>query len=202
MDATGGDHPRAGGETVAAVFPTQVLSGPSPRGRGNRRRGVPDAGAVGTIPARAGKPAPPWDGAAWRRDHPRAGGETSVWQRWPDDPSGPSPRGRGNLIFEAVTPLPHGTIPARAGKPRFLPAPFGRLRDHPRAGGETLASAPTTAPGTGPSPRGRGNRPGRVGHVDAVGTIPARAGKPKCSTRANKHRRDHPRAGGETAGLP
>src|SRR5438132_71642 len=96
----------------------------------------------------------------------------------PPQGPGPSPRGRGNRRQWTDHQRQQGTIPARAGKPRPSPPRTAHPRDHPRAGGETVAIANGGTLEAGPSPRGRGN-PTQVSHQGTLaGTIPARAGKP------------------------
>ena len=90
---------------------------------------------------------------------------------------GSSPRGRGKPHRLLKCRVPHGLIPARAGKTGCPARYAGSSSAHPRAGGENDAG----------------------GHAAAVGPglIPARAGK----TRRRLDRRPicwaHPRAGGE-----
>ena len=116
------------------------------------------------------------------RVHPRVGGET----RKPKAPErlteGPSPRGRGNRH-----PVGSIVLCRHAG-----PSPRGRGNlDPPRS------VRPARLP-EGPSPRGRGNLL-RIGvRTGVVGSIPAWAGKPPGTGRADWSLRVHPRVGGET----
>src|SRR5438034_1005589 len=50
----------------------------------------------------------------------------------------------------------------------------------------------------GPSPRGRGNHGTPSLWPSGIGTIPARAGKPRGPLARAAREQDHPRAGGET----
>lgn len=52
-------------------------------------------------------------------------------------------------------------------------------RDHPRVGGGTHEGFSQLALRQGPSPRGRGNRPGSFCVQGDLGTIPAWAGEPE-----------------------
>ena len=137
MARTAAVHPRVGGETIAAtLFPRSTI-GPSPRGRGNLRpctsttlKGGPSPRGPGnrfrfevedlvrwSIPAWAGKPVGPAQPHAWRRVHPRVGGETHATAGRRDELRGPSPRGRGNREVGGVIGSGGGSIPAWAGKP-------------------------------------------------------------------------------------
>ena len=92
------DHPRVGGGTSEGRIGGVASPGPSPRGRGNRRRATPRGCRVGTIPAWAGEPDSLRCGMLCAADHPRVGGGTGVPVVARSPPYGPSPRGRGNLI--------------------------------------------------------------------------------------------------------
>ena len=92
--------------------------------------------------------------------------------------TGPSPRGRGNLLQKTTPSLLLGTIPAWA---------------------ETQMTAAQFMGSAGPSPRGRGNRASIGPSEDIEGTIPAWAGKPSPVRSFQSPYQDHPRVGGETA---
>ena len=192
-------HPRAGGGTPIWLADHPFAEGPSPRGRGNPLGGIAASRRTGAIPARAGEPQEWLRRSLFLRGHPRAGGGTVA----DDDPrltvTGPSPRGRGNLVEGVQVTADEGAIPARAGEPSARRRPCAPSRGHPRAGGGT--SAVTTLPaeirgpsprggGTwvwkpltsfcrGPSPRGRGNLPLDREWLTLAGAIPARAGEPE-----------------------
>ena len=73
-------------------------------------------------------------------------------------PSGPSPRGWGELVRQE-TPLGlDRTIPTRVGRTGLCSQRFIATADHPHAGGEN--SQPTSLEGSsgGPSPRGWGEQ--------------------------------------------
>ena len=206
-------HPRVGGETAICASSSSSSCGPSPRGRGNRRkrdaraisqglsprgRGNPrcrahGARCCGSIPAWAGKPEHTHSTQAHTQVHPRVGGETHRSA----DPSqlsrGPSPRGRGNLGTRIDITSDAGSIPAWAGKPPAQPGRYPRSEVHPRVGGETVQNVALGALFGGPSPRGRGN-PVQVVEVEPrTGSIPAWAGKPA---------RPRPRARTFTGSIP
>ena len=91
----------------------------------------------------------------------------------------------------------HRFIPARAGNTTRPTRRRTEATVHPRAGGEHVANAATSASGTGSSPRGRGTR----GDAKAVRLmyrfIPARAGNTCPGLSASLLSSVHPRAGGE-----
>ena len=110
-------HPRVGGETTALSVGAGATFGPSPRGRGNRRRGGRCRGASRSIPAWAGKPTTFRSLIPAFRVHPRVGGETVYHRPFKRSGRGPSPRGRGNRApLHPRRPLSR-SIPAWAGKP-------------------------------------------------------------------------------------
>ena len=98
-------------------------------------------------------------------------------------------------------PVPVGSIPARAGEPRFGTPCVARVGVYPRAcGGTSLASALTRRP-TGLSPRVRGNLP-RQSYRPAVSrSIPARAGEPLTRCQPYSLSTVYPRACGGTADI-
>ena len=134
------DHPRAGGEPEingaweprrgpsprgrgnhCVQASAKLIEGPSPRGRGNRAYGLRRGHAL--------------------RDHPRAGGETSLADAATAQNGGPSPRGRGNHEHShRQTGRIAGPSPRGRGN-RLRRHPMAAVRDHPRAGGETQAAA-------------------------------------------------------------
>ena len=111
--------------------------------------------------------------------------------------SGSSPRGRGKQIDLDWEDAGPGLIPARAGKTHHDQDQTVRLPAHPRAGGENVVEPVWTNVSTGSSPRGRGKHVLLECRHLAVRLIPARAGKTLRASRMWRHRRAHPRAGGE-----
>ena len=193
------DHPRAGGGTLVNVAHDNASGGPSPRGRGNLKICEYWPVTPGTIPARAGEPGSGQGDPLFGGDHPRAGGGTGgvsrfVWLR-----RGPSPRGRGNLVYLCLMVAGLGTIPARAGEPKTAGDGLYTNRDHPRAGGGTVPVGCLAPFPLGPSPRGRGNHVLIVVVQVLARTIPARAGEPILIAGTLRIIWDHPRAGGGTA---
>ena len=169
-------------------------------------------------PRVGGEPPDDRRGAPDRPVHPRVGGET-VFRPYPTVfGTGPSPRGRGNLLRRAGRRVLQGSIPAWAGKPKSdrgysdsngsIPAwagkplscgPRGRAFGvHPRVGGETEHAGLRCRAQPGPSPRGRGNLVMLPIEVLGYRSIPAWAGKPRRVDRGPRGRGVHPRVGGET----
>ena len=94
-----------------------MLSGLSPRGRGNLSVSNADWVRVRSIPAWAGEPASPLAASRITRVYPRVGGGTVRRVTIDDRIRGLSPRGRGNpgrLLLADSVPR---SIPAWAGEP-------------------------------------------------------------------------------------
>ena len=173
-------------------------AGPSPRWRGDRMTGVPEATRHGTIPALAGRPSIRPRASARRWDHPRAGGETHKPAPGSDPRQGPSPRWRGDRRVICSIWRRSRTIPALAGRPEPCPYRTSAASDHPRAGGETFFAGSRDHRRRGPSPRWRGDLPRAASARCRRRTIPALAGRPRASPGPRGATADHPRAGGET----
>ena len=195
---THGVHPRVGGETDVTLTQSDIVGGPSPRGRGNLRPEAAAHFAIGSIPAWAGKPEACCRSCPSTWVHPRVGGETPrppvavmIW-------SGPSPRGRGNRGLRHERMDLQRSIPAWAGKPWCATVGAVAVRVHPRVGGETRLAEIEALLEPGPSPRGRGNRLRRAGVPQRRGSIPAWAGKPPAASQSGSRAGVHPRVGGET----
>ena len=171
-------HPRVCGEAGLARAPATCRPGPSPRVRGSHQEHPAGCGALGSIPACAGKPQRldclPVDAEV----HPRVCGEAILPDTAAPLTAGPSPRVRGSLEQVALAAPEKGSIPACAGKPGAGPAPAGLRRVHPRVCGEATASAFSTSFEGGPSPRVRGSRAPLRWSPGPAGSIPACAGKP------------------------
>ena len=193
-----GVHPRVGGETLPVLRIEREPKGPSPRGRGNQPYNRGMRTLTRSIPAWAGKPGNHDDTAHRIRVHPRVGGETQSRPIPVAVAMGPSPRGRGNRSARGTVPEQMRSIPAWAGKPQGGRNERGQIGVHPRVGGETLSKATSELAATGPSPRGRGNRPPSEREHVTRRSIPAWAGKPRWHRWPCRSRRVHPRVGGET----
>ena len=126
------------------------------------------------------------------------GGETTCDPTTRGDPTGLSPRGRGNPSRQTWRTRKIRSIPAWAGKPHPAPRSPRPRRVYPRVGGETAAGPASGPASEGLSPRGRGNRPCTAGSMPSRRSIPAWAGKPiSCRDELN-HEKVYPRVGGET----
>ena len=155
------------------------------------------AGALGLIPAHAGKTLRTESVLSVLRAHPRSRGENhSVLPRLPSaDGSSPLTRGkpRGG---QRSRRLP-GLIPAHAGKTRSSPPRRIRLPAHPRSRGENIQTTVQTVAGWGSSPLTRGKQDRPRQQEDSPGLIPAHAGKTPSGHIPRRTRRAHPRSRGE-----
>jgi len=172
-------------------------SGPSPRGWGNRWRGLARGQDCRAIPTRVGKSAAMPSGAGWASGHPHAGGEISLGTRPFATAFGPSPRGWGNPTLPNSPGNAKRAIPTRVGKSHKSQAVFQVTPGHPHAGGEIRDAEDVRGNADGPSPRGWGNQRSTSRILDYQRAIPTRVGK-SSSCRAYLHRNTgHPHAGGE-----
>ena len=188
-------HPRVCGEATLVILSSRGHPGPSPRVRGSLTRPPEGRRGRGSIPACAGKPAPPITIWRVRRVHPRVCGEASTRAGSPRATPGPSPRVRGSPICIGALAGVRGSIPACAGKP------FNQLiwiepdKVHPRVCGEASKCTMRRVRRAGPSPRVRGSPQHLARRPRGDGSIPACAGKPP------GRRRVHPRVCGEASML-
>ena len=130
-------YPRACGGTFLGVAPPATDYGLSPRVRGNRVELDAVAEPDRSIPARAGEP----EQTVGRRRlfgvYPRACGGTKGWLYIALGATGLSPRVRGNRMFRHRFCSNAGSIPARAGEPRWTACGRSTGRVYPRACGGT-----------------------------------------------------------------
>ena len=175
-------YPRASGGTGLASASPWSSVGLSPRERGNQARAELREHWPGSIPARAGEPAPAADVGSDGRVYPRASGGTGL--AWNTSPSsyGLSPRERGNHIRHLRRESFRRSIPARAGEPP-----------------DTYSGRPHRR---GLSPRERGNLKDDTPVGRLIRSIPARAGEPFRVPRRCAGDAVYPRASGGTGGLP
>ena len=133
-------YPRACGGTVELFIMNRILSGLSPRLRGNR--GTAGAGPVQrrSIPAPAGEPSPPSAPPVTVRVYPRACGGTNAESCGLSCQRGLSPRLRGNPPLGPPTPFAWRSIPAPAGEPLRWSSPIPPKGVYPRACGGTHRS--------------------------------------------------------------
>ena len=190
-------HPRVGGERNLRKYMPIPQAGPSPRGRGTpltiRPRQLPGR----AIPAWAGNARASKKCSAQISGHPRVGGERSEVTFPQALLSGPSPRGRGTLLFFLRYSGDFRAIPAWAGNACTAPSSRSAASGHPRVGGERKDVGGSLLSAHGPSPRGRGTLRRSVGVAGAGRAIPAWAGNAcTCATIAHSIA-GHPRVGGE-----
>ena len=191
-------YPRVGGATVLTAPTPLLLSGLSPRGRGNRRRVERLVLLRRSIPAWAGQPIRDGPGGVGNPVYPRVGGATMRGSERESAALGLSPRGRGNPLSRALHPGGGRSIPAWAGQPQRAFPTARSTPVYPRVGGATLEHSFPGGAAAGLSPRGRGNQHG-VACADAYsGSIPAWAGQPAGGSRITSPRRVYPRVGGAT----
>ncbi len=171
-------------------------TGPSPRERGSHQQRQASAGSPGSIPARAGEPSLGGSSKMSKGVHPRASGGASHGGAGNKHLLGPSPRERGSLSGSREDEPLVGSIPARAGEPKFSQLTGASLEVHPRASGGASPGSSTTRNVKGPSPRERGSRQADRTAGRGGGSIPARAGEPSSRSQTPGHSRVHPRASG------
>ena len=114
---------------------------------------------------------------------------------------GLSPHVRGNPLQYPSLDGVDGSIPARAGEPADSPEHLRTTRVYPRTCGGTISGAVSRRSTPGLSPHVRGNRPRFDGGVEVRGSIPARAGEPRCPGSGPKSHRVYPRTCGGTSTL-
>ena len=110
---------------------------------------------------------------------------------------GSSPRVRGEVRPPSSNILHCGIIPAGAGRRARTSRWRRRIGDHPRGCGEKIRSAMTVPTAVGSSPRVRGEGFWRGLNAEAVGIIPAGAGRRPQRRLARGEPQDHPRGCGE-----
>ena len=193
-----GVYPRACGATLKAPASPWGVMGLSPRVRGNLYVYRGALTPVGSIPARAGQPDIDWVIAGGERVYPRACGATVLTEGRKIGAWGLSPRVRGNLAYEHVKAALDRSIPARAGQPDTQSHHLRPLPVYPRACGATDVGLVDVRCRDGLSPRVRGNPLDQVGLAVGIGSIPARAGQPRCLCPSYPRSGVYPRACGAT----
>ena len=191
-----GSIPARAGQPRPAPWRRWGQGGPSPFARGSRASSPPAPGARRSIPARAGQPAAGNPQDCGHEFHPRSRGAASVLSIQCAQALGPSPLARGSrgLCLRRVR---HGrSIPARAGQPPAAIRGTADRRVHPRSRGAAAFISLSVDSEMGPSPLARGSRVLRVGNAAPIGSIPARAGQPALSQRAQGPVGVHPRSRG------
>ena len=177
-------YPRACGGTLNITDKAKGPGGLSPRVRGNPPRPRRPRQRCGSIPARAGEPHARCRAQWCRRVYPRACGGTAGYSSGVITSIGLSPRVRGNHGEPAAGHGLDGSIPARAGEPRWKRRCLNTCRVYPRACGGTIPDVCVVDGPNGLSPRVRGNQMQERSWGGHFGSIPARAGEPSRGPRA------------------
>ena len=174
------------------------FDGLSPRVRGNRwtTPKLPPNGR--SIPACAGEPIGVISSSTMASVYPRVCGGTSPSAPVPVSARGLSPRVRGNPVPLLRMTRSRGSIPACAGEPLLSRLFSSSVPVYPRVCGGTVKSGRKGLPGTGLSPRVRGNH--YIGNLRHIGiwSIPACAGEPDVAGVAGNLPTVYPRVCGGT----
>ena len=130
-------------------------------------------------------------------DHPRACGENWTSTTSASKIAGSPPRMRGKLASRRVYRATVRITPAHAGKTMLCCGFRSTRRDHPRACGENLSSAPRWKYVLGSPPRMRGKHKSFESIKQSIRITPAHAGKTYTCFGCSAEPEDHPRACGE-----
>ena len=152
-------YPRVCGGTISAFRCIAVISGLSPRMRGNPQQSPQVKARIGSIPAYAGEPASSMRSTARPAVYPRVCGGTNSGAAGTALGDGLSPRMRGNHIARYSPVEFSGSIPAYAGEPLSASAPPTSSGVYPRVCGGTISVSALLRAAGGLSPRMRGNPP-------------------------------------------
>ena len=191
------DHPRGCGEKFVMLSRSGRVAGSSPRVRGEVNSSPNGSRRAGIIPAGAGRRWAVGGHEGHAEDHPRRCGEKRAASRAARSAGGSSPRVRGEagrLIYPLAA---RWIIPAGAGRRLVSRCPRPRGRDHPRGCGEKHRRLGGHGHHPGSSPRVRGEEAVFPAEVEAVGIIPAGAGRRLPPHLRQRCERDHPRGCGE-----
>ena len=191
-------YPREGGGTMHMQRRGIIVTGLSPRRRGNLLPVIHDWLLGGPIPAKAGEPSLKKRLAGFRGAYPREGGGTIHSEAADAFRQGRSPRRRGNQPGQGRLYSYDGPIPAKAGEPSQQHGQFGLDWAYPREGGGTMWLEYVASESWGLSPRRRGNPKKPVIANFFYGPIPAKAGEPCVFWAPSRKRRAYPREGGGT----
>ena len=134
-------------------------------------------GALGLIPAHAGKTGVGVPGYRLVGAHPRSRGENERVLVVIHVERGSSPLTRGKQTRPAALRAGPGLIPAHAGKTEFAGALIDGSGAHPRSRGENSTAVSSAAVSKGSSPLTRGKHMGIERLRSGSGLIPAHAGK-------------------------
>ena len=190
-------NPRVGGEKPFLFYGGSSDSGSPPHGRGKAVKLILSGSTDRITPAWAGKSAVPAGYFSGKGDHPRMGGEKILAASKNNTERGSPPHGRGKVETMRSASMRIGITPAWAGK-RFETVKTTITGwDHPRMGGEKIASWTVCNVSMGSPPHGRGKAPALQPWRLSPGITPAWAGKSIQSGGPLYPAWDHPRMGGE-----
>ena len=154
--------------------------------------------AVGSIPACAGEPVENIIMASAITVYPRVCGGTESLERDEGRILGLSPRVRGNHPALGLRDAMRRSIPACAGEPESWRRVGDRRRVYPRVCGGTTTGPRCGRSRHGLSPRVRGNPAIWAENRSGIGSIPACAGEPPCSSPSSRPCGVYPRVCGGT----
>ena len=197
-----GLNPRSRGENTRHGYYESLRLGSSPLTRGKLGLAVVAVGALGLIPAHAGKTRRRSPRALGRAAHPRSRGENDPSRRQRLQPHGSSPLTRGKLRGDELVGILSRPIPAHAGKTTCRRASSVATSAHPRSRGENPILAHDGGRLDGSSPLTRGKRDLPLSESLAEGLIPAHAGKTLRSGSLIGRTTAHPRSRGENHWMP
>ena len=158
------------------------------------------AGALGLIPAHAGKTKSDADPGRVERAHPRSRGENMYPSTYASAAAGSSPLTRGKRGRSSVRRRGRGLIPAHAGKTVARVNTGIAPPAHPRSRGENLRITLDSMGDGGSSPLTRGKLRAHRSRVPGAGLIPAHAGKMGRTHPCPSQHAAHPRSRGENGG--
>ena len=190
-------HPRSRGENGFARLGGGGVRGSSPLTRGKLNPGGADVGALGLIPAHAGKTSATSKNSSNFSAHPRSRGENEYFAASFDTQIGSSPLTRGKLSHSSPSRLKARLIPAHAGKTISFFTLQIEGAAHPRSRGENLEGLAGLLPGLGSSPLTRGKLDAVEELVSERRLIPAHAGKTTGRMCRSTCSTAHPRSRGE-----
>ena len=191
-------YPRVCGGTMSKPSASVVMSGLSPRVRGNRLRAGRSQQKGRSIPACAGEPLRGRNATRVAPVYPRVCGGTEQ-RLYPHPPQpGLSPRVRGNQEGRPFRPQRPRSIPACAGEPRLRRIDPRTGAVYPRVCGGTSGDVKHRDAEIGLSPRVRGNRKSPPPLACIHRSIPACAGEPATPRTASSLETVYPRVCGGT----
>ncbi len=146
------------GKSFSLVYTRRTSPGPSPRGWGNPLARGGGAASARAIPTRVGKSIQRSARSLGKTGLPHVGVEIETTGLNASSASGPSPRGWGNRVTNALHESAARAIPTWVGKSHPPADSGGDETGHPHVGGEILRSNARKLSPSGPSPRGWGNQ--------------------------------------------